>query len=583
MSSYTFTVKPGTTATIPVNVDLTGYTLKLVLDQGGGTAPVEVTSGLVAGNKQVTLDIPSGTSIFSRRRTAYRLVGTKAGTDSTLQNGTIYGESTLNDDNIEVTVVPNPAGELVKTVQEKYRDDFSGTVVDPNFWTVSTGPGMTVAVTASELRVDSGTTANSVTTLRSKKAWSGSYRVMFLSAANLLSQRIANYTAELRVVNAAGTSYAGWVLAGTTATTGIARAYNNGTTSGDQTQTSLPTTAAPLALEIENFIDEVYFHSRAPESTNSRATTNVKNRQTPDPNEDMFIEIRITNGATAPASSTRLSLDAVLIQDISELTTEITGGRGSGGASQAIPVTTVGSTVTVGNSSLATSNVLVSGSLSTTNLTAGSTYTQTGVDQGTNVAIYATRSRPTVAHLAGTTPGILRLEQSTDGTTYRETFRVTVPSDGQYHTFDAPLHYRYYRWTFTNGATAQTLFFIGNTVYRGEGPTDIDKILTFPLTTAVGQALALSTTLTGPSLDLGFNHNWTAVRAFAKSDQAGTLYIDESQDGTNWFTVGLGTAITAGSAARAEIPVNTRFARVRYVNGTTAATALFITATLVSK
>lgn len=342
--SYTFTAKPGTTVTIPVEADLTGFTLKLILDKGGASAPVEVTSGLVAGNRQVALDIPSGTSIFSRRRTGYRLVGNKAGKDSTLQEGMIYGQSTANDDNIEVTVLPNPTGDLIKTVQEKYRDDFAGTALNSDFWTVTTGPGMTVAVTNSELRVDTGTTANAVTTIRSRKAWSGAYRVMFLAGATLLSQRIANQTFELRVVNAAGNSYAGWVLTGTTATTGIARAYNNGTTSGDQTQAGIPTTAGPIALEIENFIDEVYYHSRAPESTNARTTTNVKNRQTPDPNEDMFIEIRVTNGATAPASTTRLTLDAVLVQDISELTTEITGGRGGGGASQAVPVAVIGGT-----------------------------------------------------------------------------------------------------------------------------------------------------------------------------------------------------------------------------------------------
>lgn len=273
----------------------------------------------------------------------YRLFGVVNDEEVVLQAGDIG----VSASEVEITnVTGNPLS--IATVQDRIREDFPGTTLNPNLWNVvQVGSGHTVGVTGSELRIDTGTTASTTTVLRSTQSWMGAYRVMFMSAATLLSQRIANQTFELRMTNAAGDSYLAWIFDGTSATTAKMRGMNNGTSAPDISGT-VTTTAGLSIFEIEAFIDETYFHSRTSDSTTARASTAVKNRQIPSPTEPMFIEIRVSNGATAPATSTRLSLDAILVQDISELTAEITAGRGGGGASQSIPVTTVSTVTTSG-------------------------------------------------------------------------------------------------------------------------------------------------------------------------------------------------------------------------------------------
>lgn len=55
------------------------------------------------------------------------------------------------------------------------------------------------------------------------------------------------------------------------------------------------------------------------------------------------------------------------------------------------------------------------------------------------------------------------------------------------------------------------------------------------------------------------------------ADQAGTLYIEQSFDGTNW-DISSSVAISAGVGESFEISINAPYGRVRYVNGATAQT-----------
>lgn len=224
--------------------------------------------------------------------------------------------------------------------------------------------------------------------------------------------------------------------------------------------------------------------------------------------------------------------------------------------------------------------------LTSVNLAASALYTGTTVDSGTSFTVTGpTRIRPTVMHLAGLIPGILRLDESNDGTTWRETRRSSIPSDGQYHTLDWPLHMRYYRLVFLNGTTAQTAFYLAYLAVRGEGSTiDTSSVLTFPETPAAGVALAASAALTGSTLDLGTNHNVTTVRLMASTDAVGAIpRIDHSMDGVNWFSDPTSSvATTAGQANITESKVVARYVRARIINGATAQTAVRMTTTLVT-
>lgn len=220
----------------------------------------------------------------------------------------------------------------------------------------------------------------------------------------------------------------------------------------------------------------------------------------------------------------------------------------------------------------------------TTNLAASATYTGATRDLGSTATGRTTLIRPVVLHTAGSNPGSLVLQESTDGTTWRETRRVPVPSDASYRTFEFPIHLRYYRFLFINGATAQTAFFLQAIRSQGEGGTmDAKSNLSFLLSTT---ALAASGTFTGPTLDLGDNHIWNTARARVNLGTASTtvtIRIESSHDGTTWAASAAGTTTTtAAGLVVLERPVTERYIRLVVVNGATAQASNQITLNLVS-
>ena len=83
--------------------------------------------------------------------------------------------------------------------------------------------------------------------------------------------------------------------------------------------------------------------------------------------------------------------------------------------------------------------------------------------------------------------------------------------------------------------------------------------------------LGASATYTGPSRSVGTGPGeqgrYAAFNAFATSAQAGTLRIDMSADGTNWYRAAADAAVAANAAVTLSVPVVQRFYRVVYVNG----------------
>lgn len=235
-------------------------------------------------------------------------------------------------------------GNLVGTTVTKVREDFSAAGQSRLWETRKEGAGMTVDWnTASALRILTGTTANQETVLRYAEPLETPVRVMFLSlAAQLLSQRIANQEFELRLVSDDGTEYVSWLLDGTVATSSKLRSANGGVAAADAAATIPDTGTGSVVLELESWNDECYWHARTADSLSARANSYVRNRRIPNPNARLFVEIAVRNLATAPASSTTLQLDAITIQDVTELSVEVTGGRGGGSASQSVPVSVIG-------------------------------------------------------------------------------------------------------------------------------------------------------------------------------------------------------------------------------------------------
>ena len=445
---------------------------------------------------------------------------------------------------------------LVNTLKTPWRDDFKGTSLNSDWQVVQTGSGHTVSVASSVLSISTGTTASTETIIRSTKSFSIPFRVWGIL---YLSQRIANQEFYLEIVDSSGTHYARWHFDGTTHTTQKIVTANEETINGPTSVTTNATSSYQV-FEIESFVDEIYFHNRPVDSTSTRSYTYVRTRLIPDPNKEYYIQIKAKNLSTAPASSTTFYIDAICVQDITELTTEITGARGGTNASQALPVFISGGTTlsmyTYAYNTLATDTTTVLG--------ANATYTGNGKDAGSPGL--RNRLRVMILHTAGNTPGHLVIEQSTDNSTFRETHRIPIPSDSQYRIFNFPILLRYVRIRFINGATAQTAFFIASALVTIDSSMDKGKILNFLETTT---ALGASATYTGNTLNLGSNPYYSKVRFLVFADQAGTLYLDQSRDGSTWRTTNA-QAVSANTSYTLEYNISAQYIRVRYVNGATA-------------
>lgn len=87
-------------------------------------------------------------------------------------------------------------------------------------------------------------------------------------------------------------------------------------------------------------------------------------------------------------------------------------------------------------------------------------------------------------------------------------------------------------------------------------------------------ALLASAAFTGATIDLGVGGG--KVSATARSDQSGTLTLQESPDATTWTTVASAATgvIGSNSIATASVITDKRYARVVYTNGSTNQTRL---------
>ncbi len=247
----------------------------------------------------------------------------------------------------------------VHSYRKKWRDDFNGVALDTAKWVVvQQGAGQTITLSGGEMAIAMGTTANAETIIRSVDTFTIGFRAWLIGR---MSQRIANNEVYFEIVNADGTMSASWKLDATTATNGKYNATNggNGIISAASTIT---TTASDSILEIDLSADEAIFASRAVDSTAGKVNVYSRTRNVPDPNDNYYVQIRVKNLGTAPASNTTVTVGAVCVLDINELTAEITGGRGDTTANKAIPVVFGTTQTVIANASPSNSYGLSTGS-----------------------------------------------------------------------------------------------------------------------------------------------------------------------------------------------------------------------------
>lgn len=478
----------------------------------------------------------------------------------------------------------------VTTTVEKYREAFADLGPVPTRWSGAIGAGMAASVTSAGLVVTTGTTPGAVTTLTLDE--SAATPALQAIVVAQLSQKIANCSVFIEVVDSDATQVAAWCISGNDSTNAATARYEVlNTTPGNSAAARMRSGEATVATavtslqgyEIELTPQETRFYTRVPDSTNGRSTGNVFNSVSPDPQDSYKIRLRFVNGATDPASSTTVTVRSALLIDYSELTAELTGARGGTTPDNALPVLIAGGTVGVnGAGSSAQRPVVNETTETTTALAANGIYVGASREFGTDATTRPTRTRWTYQATAAALGSIahLVLEESTDGTgtgngIWRETQRTPLPADGNPHTGEWSVgHFRYYRYRVLNGITAQTALYLTTLQVRGDGSTaDCRGSLQFPVTPAAGAVLAASASVISPTLDLGANHQWDKIRISCLNKDAtasGTLRVLQSPEGASWHYTG-SSAAGANGSTQFEVPVYQRYLRFQYDNGTTAA------------
>lgn len=476
----------------------------------------------------------------------------------------------------------NPNDDMLKvcSMQRKFRDSFSGSSLNADNWTRTLGAAGTVTVSGGTLIMGSGTTINDETIVMGKEIFTVPFR---LSIGMSLSQRIVNQSFFVELVSVDrvtgipdGLHKCGWLFDDTSATQAKYIVQNSGITELVSAASAIPTTASGSYFEVEPFADECWFHGGTLDSTSARSNSYRRHQQIPDPNAVYKLRLRWKNGATAPASNTNAVIQYVSLQDYAELTAEITAGRGQSVAGQSMGVQITGGTNAI-NSAVGVDQVgAVYGNLSSTMLTAGSTYTSSVMSAFSTIynQMNVTHVRIDVAHAAGATGfGNLFIEtyDTTSTTTptsgQRVTYSVPVPSDGQVHTFLFPVPTKYYRINFKNeGSVTQTVFNLSVAYLHGGSHNDQETNVPFLLSTT---ALAASASFTSTVMDFACSRDFKKLNLYAWADQTGTMKIEQSWDKSTWRKTHE-VAVSASTPALITVAdILMRYVRLVFTNGAT--------------
>lgn len=351
------------------------------------------------------------------------------------------------------------------------RYEFTGTALPTEWNILEQGSGQTVSVASSIMTIAAGTTSSAQTIVRCTQRIRVKTYIRFIMQ---LSQRIANQNIFLELINEAGTTFAQYDFNGTTATSVQCRTGNQGT-NNTATAATVPTTANYATFDIYADTNDVVFSSVAANSNAVKSGIVTFDRNILDPNEDYFVQIRVLNGATAPASNTNVNIDAVVLQDLTGVKVDIIRGDGTAALANtqpvnvlAMPTTTVTGTVSV--NALPAGTNTIGGVFSANNVfwndsvtaqAASATFTGTSRDVAVaagTVHRYSAFNAVAFADQAGT----LRIEMSNDNTTWRRATPDTSVAANSPVTLSVPVCTRHYRVVYVNGGVAQTVFMLNS-------------------------------------------------------------------------------------------------------------------------
>lgn len=421
----------------------------------------------------------------------------------------------------------------VQSTQKKWRDSFVGTITED--WDVVTSGGMTATLDAGVLTIATGTTTGAYAELLSKETFTIPFRAMFglQTGTRQLGQHLIVEAVSVNPTTGLpdGVNSMSWDVGGsasTTQTQGIYEVQNGGLRTLAAGASTIASTTTYSVLELEPFADEAYFHSRSIDSANVRSSSYVRHQQIPNPNALYKLRIRALNAeAWKPCSA------------------------GNSGGLIALYATahgyTTGDVIWVEQLNGVTDNGNPVRGLYTITVVDANTIRLNGTTFGGAYVNGSGRMARAIAPAAGTNFQF----QFASCTDYAELTAEITAGRGQ-------------------TATGQSL---GVNVTGGQ--VTVASLIYYDETQT---NLAAGGTYTGSSRDMGSTAGnrtvgITKFNALALADQAGTIRIEFSRDGTTWRRGTADTAVAANTPTLISLPILARYHRVVYVNGATAQTS----------
>jgi hypothetical protein len=150
---------------------------------------------------------------------------------------------------------------------------------------------------------------------------------------------------------------------------------------------------------------------------------------------------------------------------------------------------------------------------------------------------------------------------------------ATLTSDGQTSGFTG---------TGVQAVASQNQVFNGSTWDRQRGNTVGTFIAANQNFVESTTALAAASSITAAARGVGTETRFAFFVAEAYADQAGTLYVERSTNGTTWVPANgtSGTAVAAGASVQVKLTITTAQYRVRFLNGATAQTSFLLTSAI---
>lgn len=362
-----------------------------------------------------------------------------------------------------------------------------------------------------------------------------------------------------------------------TATSAVYDAARRGYASGDTT-VAINTTASPGHMGLMTYEDGMTsLQDQLVASSAAVATTQRASRviNVPDEYADLYLQIRCTNGTTAPASTTAWTIGMTSVSEYSSLNVALNSVRPQP-ANSALPVaisggtlptvTTVG-TVTAANLNIPQLIVDFSGTLTATATTAAITPTF-GISYQVNIA---------VTSASGTSPTLdLTIEESDNaGTNWYKVYDFPrITTGGNYRSPAIPLIGNRIRYVQTVGGTSPS-FAMSTNRLQSSWPALMQRQLIDR--TNISLTTLNSTTPVLISRDCG-NATQLVINVGAITTTAPALQLEGSDDfGATWYAIGSPlTAVASSTVQVTVLSINAAALRARVSTAGVGVTAGYV-------